>query len=136
VDIVQPVTPVTARLQRNLNRILSGVACVAIEPSMGTCQGILRLPVVIEAPASPAVGIMTKGTISAEPSFVAFILVATSAGEARVFERCRSMTFFAGHDCMPANQRKPCQIVIESNCSAPTGLTVTLFTTTAELAFM
>jgi hypothetical protein len=136
VDVVQPVTTVTARLQHDLGDVLGSVASMAIEPSMRTCQGVLRLAVVIEAPASPAVGVMTKGTIGAQATFVVCVLVAASASDTRVFERRRSMTLFTGHDRVPADQREPGQIVIECNRSAPTGFPVTLFTTTAELAFM
>ena len=104
MGIVQPVTAVATRLQYDLGDILDGVAGVAVEPAMRPRQRILRLAVVIEAPARPAIGIVTTCTIGSQPALVALVLVAACAGNPRIFERSRAMALLAGYDGMPADQ--------------------------------
>lgn len=44
------------------------VAGIALQSLMGALQGIVRLLVVIEAPALPAIGVVTARAIRAEPA--------------------------------------------------------------------
>jgi hypothetical protein len=136
MNIVQPVTAVATRLQYDLGDILDGVAGVAVEPAMRSRQRILRLAVVIETPARPPIGIVTTCAIGAQPALVVVVLVAASTDNPRVLERRRAMTFLAGYNRMPADQREPGQVVIECGRSAPTGVAVASLAAAAQLPFM
>jgi len=95
------------------------VTRVTIEPLVGSGERVLGLSRMIEAPASPAVGIVAKRAIGPQPTFVKLVLVATSARRACVLERGGAMALLAGHDRMAADQRKARQIVIEADRLVP-----------------
>ena len=59
MDVVPAVAANAGRLQRNFRRGFHGVAGMAIETLMRSIQDVSGLFVVIEAPAGPAIWIVT-----------------------------------------------------------------------------
>lgn len=97
---------------------------------------IFCLGVMIETPASPTIRVVTEGAIGAKAAFVMFVLVAARACDRRILERRRSVALLARYDCVTADQRKSCYVVIECRGSAPACILMALLTTTAELPLM
>ena len=132
MDIVRGMAAVTAGLQADLADIPDRVAGVAIEILMGSGQRIFGLLGVIEAPATPAVRVVTKGTFFSEPPLMKLVFVATGASRLRVFERSGVVTLFAWHDGVTADQREGSEIVIERHGLSPAGIRVTLLAAASE----
>src|SRR5664279_3659511 len=61
--------------QRRFRDVLDGVAGLAIEATVGPGQRIVRLRVVIVAPALPAVRVVTKRTVQAQAAFMMLVAI-------------------------------------------------------------
>ena len=70
MDIVRPVASVAVRWQGDLCDIFRGVAGVAVERAVRACQRIFGLAIVIEAPAGPAVRVVTERAIGPQAAQV------------------------------------------------------------------
>jgi hypothetical protein len=94
------------------------------------------LGIVIEAPLFPADRIVAQPAICAQATFVMLVAVTPGAIERRVLEIGRSMTPFAGHGGVLADQRESGEVVIERRRSAPGDLGMTLLALGAKLSLV
>src|SRR5664279_366572 len=122
--------------ERRFRDVLDGVAGLAIEATVGPGQRIVRLRVVIVAPALPAVRVVTKRTVQAQAAFMMLVAMASVAIQRRALELQRAMALLASHDSVAADQRKSGDIVIEGRDFAPIGLAVTLLAAISQLALV
>lgn len=99
--------------QRRLRNVLGDVAGLAVEVAMGSGQGVARLGIVIEAPARPAIRVVTKRAARPQTTFVMSIAMAGLAIQRCAFEQQRAVALFARHDGVASNQRKSRDIVIK-----------------------
>jgi len=136
VRVVLGVAAVAVRCLRDAVRHLRLVAGMAVEPGVRAGQRELRLPVVIETPDRPAVGIVTCVAIGSEASLVQGVLMAAGAGARRVLEGFRAMALIAADLRVTADQWKSRQIVVECDRLAPARLFMALLATGAELALV
>jgi hypothetical protein len=136
MDIVQHVAAVAAGWQNDLGDVLDGVAGVAVETLVGPGQRVFGLGIVIEAPAGPAVRVVTERAIGAQAPLVKLVLVAARASRSGVLERSRAVALLAGHDRMATDQRKSREVVIERDRLAPIGIAVTLLAAGSQAAFV
>ena len=102
MGIVLAMTVVAVGRQFQVRRIFDGVTRLAGDFLMPSGQRIFGLGRVVKAPTCPTVRIVARTTIRPQTSFVP-VLVAFFARNRRIFERCRLMTFLAGHSGMEAN---------------------------------
>lgn len=89
------------------------MAAVAMSLLVRTGQGEARIPRVIEAPAIPAIRVVTAGTRTRQTAFVPDILMAPFARQRRFLESIRAMAAFAWNGGVKSDEREPRQIVIE-----------------------
>src|SRR6516225_6685523 len=99
-------------------------------------QGIFRLPVVIEAPPRPTIGVVARRTIASQALLVMLVSVALGATQRPMLELPRTMTLLAWRDGVAADQREAGDVVIEYDLLAPAGFSMALFTAGAELTFV
>ena len=90
----------------------------------------------IEAPSRPTVGVVTGGTIGAEPANVMSVTVAAHAFSGRILERLGAVTFLAGDYRMQSKKGKSRQVVIEGDLLPPARFVVTALAVAAQLAVM
>ena len=113
------------------------VTGLASQILMGALQGKFALPVVIEQPYTPAIGVMALLAGDTEASLVDIVFfMASVAGNVRVLESRREMAFLARNDRMQADKRKLGQVVHEGHFAFPSLLAVALFATLAFLSFV
>lgn len=100
-------------------------------------ERIVRLRIVIEAPAIPADGIVASRTVLAETTTMHIILaVAGSAIAGRVeIGRCR-VAFLASNISVLAQQREVRKVMIEANIHGPVLLAVTLAAPITQLTLV
>lgn len=109
---------------------------MALQSLVRTGKREARLLVMVEPPAGPAIGVVTLRAGIPEATGMMLIIVAARARARRVLEGWRTMAFFTRHSCVEANERKPCEVVIERNFLAPAGFVVTLVAARSELPFV
>src|SRR5581483_3679839 len=136
MSIIPAVAVVAARRRAHRDDIGLPVARLALKSPVGTGQGIACLLIVIEPPAGPTVGIVAGRAGAAEPAAVVRILVTGDARARGILERLRSMAFLAGYHGVQSYQRKPRQIMVESDFLAPAGFLVALRAVGAQLALV
>ncbi len=115
---------------------LTGMAGVAVQPSMGTGQPEIRLAVMVKFPVRPAIRVVAVGAGVPQPPVMKSILVTVRAFGCGLFERRRLVAAFAGNNGMQSNQRKRGDIVVENNLCTPSFCTVASSTTRTQLAFV
>jgi len=136
MGIIPAVAGVAVFCQDDLGHIPGGVAGDAQQVAMRASQGILRLPIVIEAPPRPTIGVVARRTIASQASLVMLVSVTLDASQRRIFELLRAMTLLAWRDGVAADQREAGDIVIECDLLAPASFSMALFTAGAELPFV
>lgn len=104
----------------------------------GVCSGQceLRFFVMVEAPESEAVRVVTARAIGTKPALVMLILVTTLARPRGIFVSGCAVAFFARHCGVEADKRKTAEVVIEGDFLAPSCFIVTAFATLTKLAAM
>ena len=122
--------------QRSLGDVLGDVAGLAIEVVVGPGQRVVRLLVVVIAPAFPAIRVVTRLALRPQAPLVMLVAVAGVTIQRRALVLKRAMTFLASHNGVAADQRKSADVMVEGRCSTPVGLSVTLLATISKLAFM
>ena len=70
VGIILLVAAIAVRWRSNLGDVGLPVARMALQGLMRACQWVAGLLVMIEAPTRPPIGVVTGGTIGAEPTNV------------------------------------------------------------------
>lgn len=111
------------------------MAWETLHPFMFPVENELGLGIVIELPETPPIRIMTVFAIWAETPFVLIIrLVTAHAIQPGVLVSVVQMAFFAGSDCVKADEGKSGEIMIEEHFHSPTPLIVTAFTILPFLA--
>jgi hypothetical protein len=133
--VILAVTCHALRGQCGFGDILRYVASMTIEAAMGSRQRIARLRVVIEAPALPAIRVMTKRAAWPQAAFMVKVVVARFASQRSTLESQRAMAFLARYDGMMPNQRKAGDVMIKGSPS-PVGVAVTLLAAAAQFAFV
>ena len=126
----------TIRRRRGLGHALALVAGSAVEPAMRAGQGIFRLPVVVEAPQRPAVGVVAARTLRAEPPRVMCVLVAGGTVARRLLVRRAAVAFLARYRGMQTKQGKARKVMIEGDLGAPAAVLVAPLAFLPELAFV
>ena len=136
MGVVLTMTGVAILRRHDLRGVPRHVASVAIEIAVRSRQGVARLGVVIKAPPLPTVRVVAQRTIRAQATVVMLIPVTFDTIQWRILEGRRAMTFFARHDRMASDQRKSCEIMIESSRAAPIGLAVAALAIWAKLSLV
>ncbi len=134
--VILPVTGIAIGRERDLGDIAGDVAGLAIKVAMRARQGITGLLVVIEAPACPAVGVVTKPAVRREAPLMMLVRMAGDAGKRRALEYRGAVAFLAGHDGVAPDQGKSRNVVIESDAATPIRLIVALLAPGSELPLM
>ena len=102
------------------------VATQAVEPFMGTGEREVGLDPMVEPPSRPAVRVVATLAVRSELAIVRVGLrVADTALAADVAELRRLVTRFARLHCVQPQERKPGDIVIETNLLPPARVAVT-----------
>ena len=136
VGIILLVAAIAVCWRCNLGDIGFPVAGMALHGLMRARQRVAGLFVMIEAPARPAIGAVTGGTIGAETANVMAVSVAACACLRRILERLGAVAFLAGDHCMQSDQRKSRQVMIKSHLLPPARLVVASLTGAAQLTVM
>ena len=123
-------------LQRNFCYGLRLVAGMTIETAMRPIQNVSGFLIVVEAPAGPTVGIVTRCAVAREAAFMMSISMAIHAGARRILERRRAMAFLARHDGVTPDKRESRDIVIECDLLSPTRFFMALFAAISELSLV
>lgn len=126
MNVVLLVAAKACRGQVNLPFGDFPVASAAVQPEMGAIKAVIGLTVVVEAPESPAIGVVTQLAIDAQTTFVnVFGLMTADAFQDRVSVFPRQVALFARGRRMQPDERKTCKVMVEEDFGAPTRLVVT-----------
>ena len=87
MHVVRPVASITVRWQGDFCDILRGMAGVAVERAVRTCQWIFGLAIVVEAPARPTIRIVAERAIGPQTTHMVCVFVAGRTRDRRVLER-------------------------------------------------
>lgn len=83
------------------------MAAYAGKTLVGSLQGVIRLPVVIEYPQCPAVGVVASTALGSKTLAVLVVVpMAIDAGAGRILVRGRDMALFTGNHGVQTDQRK------------------------------
>jgi len=127
VNIVPCMTIITGARQANLFHGL-GMALGTLQSPVFASQRKAGLTTVIETPFLPTAGTVTGFTFNTQSSPMVVVLSVTTYAGNRCIPECFGLVArFALHLCMPAQQRKCSQPVIEYG-AFPGPLRVTIFT--------
>jgi hypothetical protein len=134
--VVLAVAGIAICRQRDLGDVPGNVAGLAIDAAVRPGQRVTRLCVVIEAPPCPTIRVVAECAVRPQATLMMLVVVAGRANDRCVLEQQGAMAFFARHDGVTPDQRKPGDIVIERGYAAPAALSVTLRASIAEPAFV
>lgn len=137
MGVIRIVTIETVVRHSSTVRHGRSMACGALEPFMGAVEGEIRLTIVIESPASPAVRIVTILAASAQRPFVHVVDRMTGAArDLLLLEAVVPMAGLAGGHRVQPEQRESSQLVIEGDSARKRILSVAIGTILPEVAAM